>query len=75
MGNDSSDIAIKWDGNPTIYWGREPDGTFVLVGKNGWGKNKSTSSQDLSRFIQNSGKGVEEEPWRKDFGNRNGRSI
>ena len=68
MGNDSSDIAIKWDGNPTIYWGREPDGTFVLVGKNGWGKNKSTSSQDLSRFIQNSGKGVEEEPWRKDFG-------
>ena len=68
LGTDSSDVAIKWDGNPTIYWGREPDGTFVLVGKNGWGKNKSTSSQDLSRFIQNSGKGVDEEPWRKDFG-------
>ena len=68
MGNDSSDIAIKWDGNPTIYWGREPDGSFVLVGKNGWGKNKSTSADELSRFIQNSGKGVEEEPWRKDFG-------
>lgn len=68
LGSDSGDVAIKWDGNPTIYWGREPDGTFVLVGKNGWGKNKSTSSQDLSRFIQNSGKGVEEEPWRKEFG-------
>ena len=68
LGTDSGDVAIKWDGNPTIYWGREPDGTFVLVGKNGWGKNKSTSSQDLSRFIQNSGKGAEEEPWRKDFG-------
>lgn len=68
LGSDSGDVAIKWDGNPTIYWGREPDGTFVLVGKNGWGKNKSTSSQDLSRFIQNSGKGAEEEPWRKDFG-------
>ena len=68
LGTDSGDVAIKWDGNPTIYWGREPDGTFVLVGKNGWGKNKSTSSQDLSRFIQNSGAGVEEEPWRKDFG-------
>ena len=67
MGSDSSDIAIKWDGNPTIYWGREPDGTFVLVGKNGWGRNKSTSADDLSRFIQNSGKGVAEEPWRKDF--------
>ena len=68
LGTNSDDVAIKWDGNPTIYWGREPDGTFVLVGKNGWGKNKSTSSQDLSRFIQNSGKGADEEPWRKDFG-------
>ena len=72
LGSDSGDVAIKWDGNPTIYWGREPDGTFVLVGKNGWGKNKSTSSQDLSRFIQNSGKGVEQEPWRKDFGEEMG---
>ena len=68
LGTDSSDVAIKWDGNPTIYWGREPDGEFVLVGKNGWGRNKSTSADDLSRFIQNSGKGVEEQPWRKDFG-------
>jgi len=68
LGTDSGDVAIKWDGNPTIYWGREPNGEFVLVGKNGWGKNKSTSSQDLSRFIQSSGKGVDEEPWRKDFG-------
>ena len=68
LGSDSADIAIKWDGNPTIYWGREPDGTFVLVGKNGWGRNKSSSSEDLSKFIQNSGKGVEAEPWRADFG-------
>ena len=68
LGTDSSDVAIKWDGNPTIYWGREPNGEFVLVGKNGWGRNKSTSAEDLSRFIQSSGKGVDEEPWRKDFG-------
>jgi len=68
LGSDAGDVAIKWDGNPTIYWGREPDGQFVLVGKNGWGRNKSTSAEDLSRFIQNSGKGVEEEPWRADFG-------
>lgn len=67
LGSDSGDVAIKWDGNPTIYWGREPDGQFVLVGKNGWGRNKSTSAEDLSNFIQSSGKGVEEEPWRKDF--------
>jgi len=68
LGSDSGDVAIKWDGNPTIYWGREPNGQFVLVGKNGWGRNKSTSAEDLSKFIQNSGKGVEEEPWRADFG-------
>ena len=64
LGNDSGDVAIKWDGNPTIYWGRENDGTFVLVGKNGWGKNKSTSADDLSNFILNTGKG---EDWRKGF--------
>jgi hypothetical protein len=67
LGSDSGDVAIKWDGNPTIYWGREPDGQFVLVGKNGWGRNKSTSAEDLSKFIQNSGKGVEQEPWRAEF--------
>jgi hypothetical protein len=67
MGSDSGDIAIKWDGNPTIYWGREPDGEFVLVGKNCWGRNKSTSAENLMNFIRNSGKGVEEEPWREDF--------
>ena len=66
LASDSSDVAIKWDGNPTIYWGREPDGTFVLVGKNGWGKNMSTSAQDLSNFIKQSGKG---EDWRAKFGN------
>lgn len=27
LGQDSNDVAIKWDGNPTIYWGRDADGT------------------------------------------------
>lgn len=66
MGKDNSDIAIKWDGNPTVYWGREPNGEFVLVGKNGWGKNKSTNADDLSNFIKSSGQGEE---WREKFGN------
>ena len=66
LGTDSSDVAIKWDGNPTIYWGRENDGTFVMVGKNGWGRNKSKSAEDLANFIKNSGKGEE---WREKFGN------
>lgn len=69
LGTDTSDVSIKWDGNPTVYWGRETDGQFVMVGKNGWGKNKSTNPEDLSKFIKTSGKGVEGEPWREDFGN------
>lgn len=64
MGSDSSDIAIKWDGYPTMYYGREPSGKFVLVGKNGWGRNKSYSSKDLYKFITNTGKGEE---WRERF--------
>jgi hypothetical protein len=66
LGQDTSDVAIKWDGNPTIYWGRDGDGSFVLTGKNGWGKNKSTSSDDLKNFIMSTGKGEE---WRADFAN------
>ena len=66
LGSDSGDVAIKWDGNPTIYWGREDNGKFVLVGKNGWGRNKSNSAEDPANFIKNSGKGEE---WREKFGN------
>lgn len=66
LGTDTSDVSIKWDGNPTVYWGREPDGKFVLVGKNGWGRNKSTSPDDLANFIKSSGQG---EDWREKFGN------
>jgi Family of unknown function (DUF6267) len=66
LGSQSGDVAIKWDGNPTVYFGREPDGTFVLTGKNGWGRNMSTSPQDLANFVKGSGKGEE---WREQFGN------
>jgi hypothetical protein len=67
LGSDSGDVAIKWDGYPTMYWGRDEDGQFVLVGKNGWLKgNKSTSSDDLKNFITSTGKG---EDWRDRFAN------
>jgi hypothetical protein len=65
LGSDTSDVAIKWDGYPTMYWGREENGEFVLVGKNGWGRNKSTSAKDLYKFITSTGKG---EDWRERFG-------
>lgn len=57
-------ITVKWDGNPTIYWGRNLEGKFVLVNKNAWGKTECTSPDMLEEFILTSGKG---EPWRKEF--------
>ncbi len=59
-------IAIKWDGNPTVYWGRDEDGTFRLVGKNNWGREegKSSSAEELAGFINSRGKGEE---WRAKF--------
>lgn len=60
----AKDVAVKWDGYPTMYWGRDQDGTFILTGKNGWGRNKSTSANDLADFILSTGKGEE---WREKF--------
>jgi len=59
-------IAIKWDGNPTVYWGRDEDGTFRMVGKNNWGREegKSSSPEELKQFINSRGKGEE---WRAKF--------
>jgi hypothetical protein len=59
-------ITIKWDGNPTVYWGREEDGTFRMVGKNNWGREegKSSSPEELQQFIMSRGKGEE---WREKF--------
>jgi hypothetical protein len=66
LGSDASDVTIKWDGQTAIYWGRESDGKFIMVGKNGWGRHKSYSSDELSNFIKKSGRGEE---WREQFGN------
>ena len=66
MEQDASDVAVKWDGNPTVYWGREDDGTFRLVGKNNWGREegKSSSPKELEKFILSRGK---DEEWRPKF--------
>lgn len=62
----ASKISIKWDGNPTVYWGRDEDGTFRMVGKNNWGREegKSGSPEELKQFILSRGKGEE---WRAKF--------
>ena len=66
LAQDAKDVSIKWDGNPTVYWGREPDGTFRMVGKNNWGREegKSNSPDELKQFIMSRGKG---EDWREKF--------
>ena len=68
MSRDAKDISIKWDGNPTVYWGRDEDGTFRLVGKNNWGREEGNSSspEELKQFILSRGKG---EDWRGRFAN------
>ena len=52
-------VRWKWDGKPQVYWGREPDGKFIMVGHNGWlkpnGSGKSNSPQELVKFIMNTG--------------------
>lgn len=66
LSQDATDISIKWDGNPTVYWGRDEDGTFRMVGKNNWGREegKSSSPEELAAFINSRGKGEE---WRAKF--------
>jgi hypothetical protein len=61
---DVSDVTVKFDGNPTVYWGREPNGEFVFTGKNGWNKCKSTTAEQLADFIKQSGS---QESWRAQF--------
>jgi hypothetical protein len=65
LGSGSTELNIKWDGRIALYWGREPDGTFVLVGKNGWGKEKYTTPADMQNAITTAGKG---EDWRQKLG-------
>jgi hypothetical protein len=65
-GKNARNISIKWDGESALYWGREADGTFMLVGKNNWGRpeGRSKSAEELEQFILSRGKG---EDWRKQY--------
>ena len=52
-------VRWKWDGKPQVYWGREPNGKFIMVGHNGWLKpdssGKSQSPAELVKFIMSTG--------------------
>ena len=59
LANNPQTIRWKWDGKPQVYWGREPDGSFIMVGHNGWLKpnesGKSRSPSELVKFIMSTG--------------------
>lgn len=58
-------VSIKWDGNPTAYFGRNELGEFTFVGKNAWSKSQYfADKQSMGEFIRTSGKG---EDWRVEF--------
>jgi len=65
LGKGSTELNIKWDGRIAIFWGREPDGTFILVGKSAWGKSRFTSAKAMRNAITTAGKG---EDWREKLG-------
>jgi hypothetical protein len=60
---DTSGVAIKWDGQMAIYWGRDDVGDFQLLPANNWGRaeGKVKSAEELGNFFTSRGKG---EPWR-----------
>jgi Family of unknown function (DUF6267) len=53
-------LRYKWDGKPQVYWGREPDGTFVMSGHPGWLRSdqagKAQTPGQLAGYIMNTGK-------------------
>ena len=63
---DTSGVAIKWDGQMAIYWGRDPNGNFMLLPMNNWGRTEGQvkSADELADFFTSRGKG---EPWREQL--------
>jgi len=69
LASGAKDVAVKWDGNPTVYWGRDDKGQFRMFPKNAWeyikrGKSEVSpgvptvlsNPKDVDTFIMNTGK-------------------
>lgn len=63
-------IELKWDGMPVVYWGRDENGTFMMIPKNAWqylksGKTQTASGaptlmkspEDIKKFVLGTGSG------------------
>lgn len=80
IATEGTNIELKWDGSPVLYWGRDSQGQFSMMPKNAWdyvkrGKTAldngvSTVMQtaaDVENFILNTGK---PSPMRESFAQR-----
>ena len=56
-GRGHQDVTVKWDGSPSIIFGRDENGEFILTDKSGFGAKgydgKSKSAEDLENMLLN----------------------
>jgi len=67
-----TDVTIKWDGSPSIIFGRNENGEFILTDKSGFvkkgGVERATSAEQLSSLLLNrSGGKNKDDPGRIAF--------
>ena len=64
MATDVSNVRIKWDGAPAIYFGRDEQGDFVLTDKSGFTAKgydgKTKNPRDLEKMLLSRGKEVDD---------------
>jgi hypothetical protein len=69
IATEGTNIELKWDGSPVLYWGRDSQGQFSMMPKNAWDyvkRGKTTldngvstimqTAEDVEQFILNTGK-------------------
>lgn len=80
IATEATNIELKWDGSPVLYWGRDNQGKFSMIPKNAWDYAKrgktvldngiSTvmhTAEDVKKFIINTGNAS---PIREAFAHR-----
>ena len=65
LNKNTSTVAVKFDGHPNIYWGRDSNGKFQLTPKSGWGKMLFSTAQEVGDwFVSKS----PDDEWRHAYG-------
>jgi len=56
IATEGTNIELKWDGSPVLYWGRDSQGQFSMMPKNAWDyvkRGKSTLDNGISTVMRN----------------------